>query len=603
MAGGDLNHVAIIRLDSTEARLPEFGSFPSRNPPSVKIEQLGGDIINSISIHKLDGNADAGIAGDVVAVLTNNDKTVRIFSLTQHTQNTVLDLPFAVNHATISPGGRALVAVGDYQQAYFYERLDLSPSPDFKSHKYASAHCTWELLNIVILHVPKPAVVAGYFTSAWSPSGRLCAVSSELGYVSVLDIEQLRTEDDAEEATIAIVPSTRPDTAMGPGGIRTTAFSPQPWDLFAWSEDQGRVCLADLRSGLCIRQVLYLDPEQEGLRHVEVEDHPTNPFSRGLDASLEAEFMRQYHRSHTTTDDADILEAADTYLTAERRRVARAALRLHEDDDLFPSLTAQERQVLDALSIARQREDSLSRSPAPRSIYYGPSELSGESRRSTAQQASLFTQDFPGLARNSESSSSTGASTVALPIGVSEYMRNRNNPDSADRGSPIYSPRRQASIFIANNEADTAVSRLGPLRPPILNLAQPAQRRTSDWARPPSDRATLSPIDSTRSRHPSPPPSGDSNPEVIERRRRAIIRARERAMSMRASEREERHQISLSNRAYSRGDIYDRSLGLRTAGLAVSWDGRKIWAACDKGIFEYEVNVRGRMVFPAIEMR
>lgn len=207
VGGGDTNHLAIIRLDPNEAR---FAEFASRSPPNVKVEQMGSDIINSISIHKLEGNEERGIADDIVAVLTNNDKTVRVFSLTQHVQNTVLDLPFAVNHATISPDGRMLVAVGDYQQAYFYERVDMKPSPDFKSRKYASAHCMWELLNIVILHVPKPAVVAGYFTTAWSPSGRLCSVSSEMGYVTILDIEALKVIEDGEDAAVAVVPSTRP---------------------------------------------------------------------------------------------------------------------------------------------------------------------------------------------------------------------------------------------------------------------------------------------------------------------------------------------------------------------------------------------------------
>jgi WD40 repeat protein len=628
VAGGDGNHIAIIRLDSNDMRVPgEYGGMHSRNRPDIKIEQMGSDIINSISIHKLQGNEEAGTTSDVVAVLTNNDRTVRIFSLTLHSQNSVMDLAFAVNHATISPDGRTLVAVGDHQQAYFYERVDLKPSPDYKSQKPVSAHCMWELVNIADLHVPRDVAVAGYFTTAWSPSGRHCSVSSELGYVTILDVEALKWLEDSEEATVAVVPSTRPDATIGPGGVRTTAFSPQPWDLFIWSEDQGRVCVADLRTGLSIRQVLFLDPEAEGLRHVEIQDHPANPYARPPDANLEAEFLRQFRRPHSTNDDA-ALEAADTYLTSERRRMARAAIRLQEDDELFPSLTPHEQQVVEALTTRRQREDSLSRSPAPRSIYYGPSEVAGESRRTTAQQYSLFAQDFSGLSRSTDSSTSTGANTLSLPSVGGEYRRNRQATDTtlSDRpgpfGAPFYNPRRQASILIAaSNEAESDSLRASSSRhPPLPPHIRPSSTSFPDWARFPdpntTDRITLPPTSTTttttaeraealRLRRPSPPPPVDSNPEIMERRRRAIARARERANAGRESERlvYERHQNHLEQRARSRGELYDRSFGLRTAGLAVSWDGRKIWAACDRGIFEYEVNVRGRMMFPAVELR
>jgi hypothetical protein len=588
-----MNHVAIIRLDSSAMRLPvEFGSMPHRSPPSVKIEQIGGDIVNSISIHKLEGNSELGIADDIVAVFTNNDKTVRIFSLMGHEQTATLDLPFAVNHATISPDGRMLVAVGDYQQAYIYERIDVKPSPDLKSQKLVASHCEWEMFNIVSLHVPKPAVVAGYFTTAWSPNGRLCSLSSELGYVTMLDIEALKTFDDGEDATVAVVPSTRPDTRHGPGGIRSTQFTPHPWDLFISAEDQDRVCIADLRTGMCIRQVLHLDPNQEGCEHIKIADHPASPYSRGLDPVLEAEFIRQFRRSHAD-DDPD---SADTYLT-DNRRLARLASRLAQDEEHYPMLMSQERQVLDALGAGRHREDSLSYSPAPRSIYYRGehSELALESRRSTtARQSSLFSQDFPGLARSSDSGTSTGGTTLALPIPTTatEYLRTRNLPDP-ERTS-FYTPRRQQSILVGNDDSDpgsshsaTAATSRHPPLPPHLRASAAT---FADWTREASLLA----------RRPSPPPAGEAqNPELAERRRRAIYRARERALTQREAERSER----LTQRMSSDPNSYDRSYGLRTAGLAVSGDGRKIWAACDEGIFEYDVNVKGRMILPAVEMR
>jgi hypothetical protein len=132
-----------------------------------------------VSIHKLEGSERLGIEDDVVAVLTNNDRTVRIFSLTQHLEMAVLDLHFQVNHATISPDGQILVAVGDWQQAYFFERIPLDEDESkVSTSKYASGHCSWELLEIVDLHVPKAALISSYFCTAWSSSGHLCAVVS-----------------------------------------------------------------------------------------------------------------------------------------------------------------------------------------------------------------------------------------------------------------------------------------------------------------------------------------------------------------------------------------------------------------------------------------
>ena len=46
-----------------------------------------------------------------------------------------------------------------------------------------------------------------------------------------------------------------------------------------------------------------------------------------------------------------------------------------------------------------------------------------------------------------------------------------------------------------------------------------------------------------------------------------------------------------------------REIGVRTAGLAMSADGRTLWAACEEGVFEIEVRVKGRMVWGAMEPR
>jgi hypothetical protein len=46
-----------------------------------------------------------------------------------------------------------------------------------------------------------------------------------------------------------------------------------------------------------------------------------------------------------------------------------------------------------------------------------------------------------------------------------------------------------------------------------------------------------------------------------------------------------------------------REIGVRTAGLAMSADGRMLWAACEEGVFEIGICVKGRMFWGAVEPR
>ena len=58
-------------------------------------------------------------------MLRNNDQSVRIFSLTQSRLLETLEFPIAMNHASISPDGKLLLAVGDRHTAFFFKRARL----------------------------------------------------------------------------------------------------------------------------------------------------------------------------------------------------------------------------------------------------------------------------------------------------------------------------------------------------------------------------------------------------------------------------------------------------------------------------------------------
>ncbi|KAI7372145.1 hypothetical protein KC354_g70 [Hortaea werneckii] len=62
----------------------------------------------------------------------------------------------------------------------------------------------------------------------------------------------------------------------------------------------------------------------------------------------------------------------------------------------------------------------------------------------------------------------------------------------------------------------------------------------------------------------------------------------------------ERTYETLLRRSQLRG-FTGREVGVRTAGLAISSDGRTLWCATEDGIFEVEINRKERMFWPGIE--
>lgn len=377
VGGEDEGHFATIKLDgSTNPRFtlgvdealpfegrrftPRGADSSLRRPVNVKVERIGDEIVNSISIHRIQ-DEDAHM-DDIVAVLTNNDRTVRLYSLPEAHETCCLDLPFPINHATISPDGRMLVAVGDFNEAYYFSTELKGKVPQIpKPHnRLTSSSLKWSVSNVVKLHATSPEQTSGYFTTAWSPNGKLCALGSEGGFITVIDVDLLRDPDVYDEdAIVARVPGTRPDLPHPhAGAVRTLLFSPDPWDLLIWAEDQGRVCIGDLRNGLQTRQVIPVEPKDENLDKMEVE-------TVGSDETLtesELEILRRHREG--------LDEGASEGLLASRRQrpwqirqhidhirqrssTPRSRRTMQGSDDADNSLHAL--QVLEALRGAHRR--------------------------------------------------------------------------------------------------------------------------------------------------------------------------------------------------------------------------------------------------------
>lgn len=418
VGGEDEGHFAAIKVGGSGPRTSEVderldiggawasssttsgSSAAARRGANVKVERIGEEIVNSISIHRIQD--EEAHLDDIVAVLTNNDKTVRVYSLPQRLETCVLDLPFAMNHATVSPDGTKLVAVGDLNQAYFFQRdiKDTPPQIPKPHNRLNSGSLEWRLTNVVSLHVSATDATLGYFTTAWSPNGRLVALGSEGGYITVLDVEALvDSELEDEDAIIAVVPGSRPDIAQPhPGAVRSMLFSPDPWDFLIWAEDQGRVCIGDLRTGLKRKQVINLDPREEGLPKLEYEDMPQEDPSLPHDSvarisdQLERDYMRRY-RDSSAQDSSTAVNFATEYIDDRRRQrhqrqdlassLERSESRTALEDDPR-GLTAREQEILNTLRTARQREEARSSTGLARGVNYTTADIFGSGARSSS---------------------------------------------------------------------------------------------------------------------------------------------------------------------------------------------------------------------------
>ena len=99
---------------------------------------------------------------------SNNDKSVRIFSLTQSRLLETLKFPIPMNHASISPDGKLLLAVGDRHTAFFYRRVRLPSALSDGVSSYAK----YEWHEIAALSLSLVESKDACFSTAFSPSGR-----------------------------------------------------------------------------------------------------------------------------------------------------------------------------------------------------------------------------------------------------------------------------------------------------------------------------------------------------------------------------------------------------------------------------------------------
>jgi WD40 repeat protein len=566
----------------------------------IRLDKIGEEIVNSISIHEL--NNGRGGESEVVAVLTNNDKTVRVYSLTRNLETAVLDLPFPMNHATISPNGQLLVAVGDQNTAFFFERTSLprSSPPKGVDTKSQAPTSEWTPLVEARLFVPDGSLIEGYFATAWSPSGRLCAVGSECGYITVFDVELLtRLDCEGEDAILQVISSSRPDVTIGAGAVRTMQFSPAPWDLLVWSEDQARVCVADIRAGLRVRQVLTLDPKEEDLERVEIAD-----FDITLCPELHALQRETLQRRHNR-----LLEN----LASEWRSRHYRQLGVVFSDDDPNGLTPYERQIIDSLPTTRQiiddlstpgqREEGRDRGLTPRSVNYNDSRSDERRyRTATAHPFSSLRSDDGARERDSFyiQAAHLASNGEAEDSGLHTNSNTRPQVNIRRASSGVHAERRSSIARNNGNITDRPTTRSpGPIPPHARRIdAQIVSSTDEAWR-------TIEEALAINARAAENVRNATTTDPRNERRLRHLTQVRERLRSVREANPLDSYSISTLSAPYRRAsrNMHTSMNGVRTTGLAMSEDGRTLYCGTEEGIFEFKMNLHERKCFPAIMPR
>ncbi|KAL4880779.1 hypothetical protein BJY04DRAFT_70533 [Aspergillus karnatakaensis] len=631
----DVDSALPIDLEATQRSLPrtstgagQTNSDPGVSQlPEVQLHKFGGSIVNSVTIHRLPGD-EKGYIDEDVAVLSNNDKSVTIYSMTRAKVLRKIGHPACMNFAIISPDSSLLAAVGDEAKAYFYSlNRDLSTVVSTESGQKMSG---WkmELLHCTEMDIGTRIDNKCCFTIAFSHSNRLCAIGSQSGVITVFDVEAIQelAHDSSYRNTILChFNSSRP--CCSGGAVRCMTFSPEPWDLLVWLEDKGRAGIADVRQAFIRRQILQLDMNEPGIEEVHTE--PIIDQSTGV--GLGADGQTHPELPHDL-DAREFLEALEGHPGGRAEGSDDSPLR----EGLTQDMTERERLIVEFLNTARwtsRIEDGLtdrlgrggsslhshngsrarpqgatsgasrtSRPTSPRPVIL--SQSNHEARTRTANVESSSPDPQPSMTLSwTASPAEIQAATISHPTQVADSSSSDQGSSSNESGSGGR-PRGTISRVSANLPYSGTTSSQLP-RPRNHQRSRSAHRRTerqeNNLEMPHNLRASI---------------------VAVERLRRQRQLINEAEALNRNNLREQRHvqQASFGFDHSTRSprwirsvinDLPERSFGFgrrdpdpsSSAGLGFGADGRTLYIATVTGIFEYQINIMDRKTFPVINYR
>ncbi|KAJ5968776.1 hypothetical protein N7501_005024 [Penicillium viridicatum] len=603
----------------------------SRSSPEVELHRFGGSIVNSVTIHRFYGGSE-DLADEDIVVLSNNDRTVTVYSLTRAKVLKVLHHSTCMNYATISPDSRLLTAVGDENHAYFYEiTRDLESSSGTTESGQKLTGWEWELINRLEMNIGLRADDACCFTVAFSPSSRLCAIGSQSGIITIIDVEFIyKTFGDSEDRSPVLCQFPASRSCAEGGAVRCLTFSPEPWDLLVWLEGHGRAGVADVRQHLMRRQILHLDSDDPQLEEVytdfSTENLGRHPLGEGL---LE-------------TPPRVRLDHEDFPIERNEEQTERSSLR----ESLIQDLTERERLIMEFLNTARwtsRLEEGLTERPerparaslqpqlGARPQNHGSTDGTTRTNRPTSPSHRYDPSD---VSRDSHL-----GRTASNPRRQSSVVVSQGNRPSEGMSSH---PDRQSGITLSYS---TSHSELTPLRSEMISrFGADPEAASTETSIPTEGTGPSNPsLDihglNHRSQRSSSIPRRIERPQTGAERRydtsrlttyeiRANVAAerlrRQRQIANevhnRSFEREQRHRQQLLGFEQTHSprwirniinDLPDRNAtngcGAEepdsTAGVGWGADGRTLYIATVEGIFEFPLNIHDRKTFPIFSCR
>ena len=213
--------------------------------------------------------------------------------------------------------------------------------------------------------------------------------------------------------------------------LRTKANS-----MTSQSEDQGHVCVLDLRNAFQSRQTIDLHTESPGLTRAEVEQYDTTSEQRQLE--IDRRFVERHREALEAQDQlaAVVRTANNVELAAERRRIER---------DAAAAQASRERQLIDSVGLRRLQE---THSASTESVSTAPisADNNDYNTSSTGRTESREWNGLPSLSSNPHNRSTAS---------IHEFMRQREGSRSNDRS---YQPRRRSSVVISNSNSNPHTS-------------------------------------------------------------------------------------------------------------------------------------------------
>ncbi|GIC85146.1 uncharacterized protein Aud_000975 [Aspergillus udagawae] len=606
--------------------------------PEVQLHKFGGSIVNSVTVHRLPG-ADKGFADEDIMILSNNDKTVTIYSLTRSKVLKVLHHPACMNYAIMSPDSTLLAAVGDETRAYFYDVTCDFESTVLTDNGEKLPAWDWDLIRCIEMDIGTRFDDGCCFTVAFSPFSRLCAIGSQSGVITVFDVATVRDtagEPDGKNAITCNFNSSRP--CCNGGAVRCMAFAPEPWDLLVWLEDKGRAGVADVRQDFIRRQILNLDMNDPDLQEVYTE--PILDDSEELESDLDGRILAEY-RHGTDAPHRAILDSIERTSNERENGADNSPLR----ESLIQDLTQRERLIVEFLNTARwtsRVEEGLTERrarvnaqphPMPRSQFQASTEGTHRPSRPTSPPhrsdalVDTFRENYLDHTGISGRNLNTGRDNPVTPpqgypegngtvIGTGANVGPQPSLTLSWTASP--SELQSATFLDRLHAADPNTD-----GPSSSNSEEGLETRAHEPLTRPSattDRSGTSRLTASDSRHELGRLSTSElrtnvAAERLRRQRQIINEAQHRN-----SQREQRYRQQLLGFEQTRSprwirsvlnELPDRSLGPgardqesgSTAGLGFGADGRTLYVATVDGIFEFQINTADRKTFPIMSYR